>query len=258
MYIGYFDEFGHNGAYISRADRRFKTHPVFGIGGFIIPADNIRQLSGAFRRIKEQGLKEEIEAKVISKGEPVEHWEKKGAALLTTQNVKKYREVRNMINRVLNILERLNAQVIFYGQEKPRGTNDETGEDERSRYDHAMNELIKRVNWSLPDDQHHLMILDKQGPTERLEVFVSSAKFMFSHQDADKLLEPPLEVESHLYQTVQCADWVCALIGRISSYKYDPEFKEFEWAIKYFGDRLARASSPCRFRVFGRGSLHRW
>lgn len=42
MYIGYFDEFGHNGAYISRNDRKFKTHPAFGIGGFIIPADNAR------------------------------------------------------------------------------------------------------------------------------------------------------------------------------------------------------------------------
>ncbi len=96
MYIGYFDEFGHSGAYVSRSDPNYKTHPVFGIGGFIIPADNIRHLSGAFRRIKERGLKAEIDAKVIAKGRPVERWEKKGAALLTTQNVKKYREVRSI------------------------------------------------------------------------------------------------------------------------------------------------------------------
>lgn len=244
MYIGYFDEFGHNGAYISRTDPRYKTHPVFGIGGFIIPANNVRQLSGAFRRIKECGLKAEIDAKVIAKGKPVERWEKKGAALLTTQNVQKYREVRNIINRLLNKLEQLDAQVIFYGQEKPRGTNEETGENETSRYDHAMKQLIQRVNWSLPGDQRHLMILDKQGPKERMEIFASSAAFMFSNQDADKLLEPPLEVESHLYQTVQCADWICALLGRISAFKYDPDFREFEWAIKYFGNRLAHTSSP--------------
>lgn len=149
-----------------------------------------------------------------------------------------------MMNRVLNKLEQLDAQIIFYGQEKPRGTNEETGEDEQSRYDHAMKQLIQRVNWSLPENQRHLMVLDKQGPKERMEIFASSAAFMFSHQDADKLLEPPLEVESHLYQTVQCADWVCALLGRISAFKYDPEFHEFEWAIKYFGNRLAHASSP--------------
>ena len=226
MYIGYFDEFGHNGAYISRNDPRYKTHPVFGIGGFIIPANNVRQLSGTFRKIKEHGLKAEINAKVIAKGKPVEHWEKKGAALLTTQNVKKYQEVRNIMNRLLNTLEQLDAQVIFYGQEKPRGTNEETGENETSRYDHAMKQLIQRVNWSLPEDQRHLMILDKQGPKERMEIFASSAAFMFSNQDANKLLEPPLEVESHLYQTVQCADWICALLSRISAFKYDPDFKE--------------------------------
>ena len=97
-----------------------------------------------------------------------------------------------MINRVLNTLEKLNAQIIFYGQEKPRGTNEDTGEDERSRYDHAMKQLIRRVNWSLAENQRYLMVLDKQGPKERMDIFASSAAFMFSHQDADKLLEPPL------------------------------------------------------------------
>lgn len=244
MYIGYFDEFGHNGAYISRTHSNYKTHPVFGIGGFLIPADNIRDLSGSFRKIKEHGLKAEIEAKVTAKGKPVERWEKKGAALLTTQNINRYKEVRSMMLRVLNKLQELDAQIIFYGQEKPRGTNDETGENEASRYDHAMKQLIQRINWALPEDQRHLMVLDKQGPKERMQIFASSAAFMFSHQDADKLLEPPLEVESHLYQTVQCADWICALIGRIAAFKYDPEFNEFSWAIKYFGNRLACASNP--------------
>ena len=68
MYIGYFDEFGHNGAYKHRYDSQYKTHPVFGVGGFIIPAHNVRKLSGAFRNLKESSLKAEIEAKVRAKG----------------------------------------------------------------------------------------------------------------------------------------------------------------------------------------------
>lgn len=250
MYIGYFDEFGHNGAYISRQDPHYKTHPVFGIGGFIIPAHNVRHFSGAFRNLKESGLKAEIEAKVISKGKKVEHWEKKGTALLTTNNINKYRELRSIINRLLNTLDELDAQVVFYGQEKPRGANNETGENETSRYDHAMKQLIQRIDWTLPEHGHHLLILDKQGPKERAEIFASSAAFMFSHENAGKLLEPPLEVESHLYQTVQCADWLCALIGRIAAYKYDPEFNEFKWAVEYFGNRLAHVSSShCKIRA---------
>ena len=159
-----------------------------------------------------------------------------------------------MTNRVLNKLDQLDAQIIFYGQEKPRGSNEITGENESSRYDHAIKQLIQRVNWTLPEGQHHLMILDRQGPKERMKIFASSAAFMFSHQDADKLLEPPLEVESHLYQTVQCADWICALLSRISAFKYDPEFSEFEWTIKYFGNRLAHTSSPhSKIRAFREG-----
>lgn len=254
MYVGYFDEFGHNGAFISRHDPRYNTHPVFGIGGFIIPAENVRKLSGIFRHIKENGLKEEIQSKVIEKGKPVEHWEKKGASLLTTNNVHKYREVRSMVNRVLATLDRLDAKVVFYGQEKPRGTNDETLENEAARYDHAMKQLILRVNRTLPDDENYLLLLDKQGPKERMKIFASSAAFMFSHEEANKLLEPPVEAESHLYQTVQCADWICALIGRIAGYKYDPGFNEHAWAVTYFGKRLAGiVSDQSKVRAAGSG-----
>ena len=254
MHIGYFDEFGHNGAYVNRYDTHFKTHPVFGIGGFIIPAQNVRRLSGSFKHLKETGLREEIEAKVRAKGKKVEHWEKKGAALLTTRNAQKYSELRRLINRLLNILDKLDAQVVFYGQEKPRGTNEDTGEYEKDRYDHAMKQLIQRIGWSLPRDENHLLILDKQGPRERAEIFASSAAFMFTNESAEKLLEPPLEVESHLYQTVQCADWLCALLGRIAAYKYDPDFDEFEWAVTYFGNRLSHISSKhAKIRANGDG-----
>jgi len=243
LYIGYFDEFGHNGLYVSREHESYKTHPVFGLGGFIIPVDNVRELSGAFRYIKESGLKEEIDVKVISQGKKVEHWEKKGSALLTTQNVEKYREVRRIIGRVLTKLEQLDAKVVFYGQEKPRGGPEAISETNAKRYDHAMKQLIQRIHWNLPDGENLMMILDKQGDRERLEVFAGAASFMFSHENATRLLEPPMEVESHLYQTVQCADWICALLGRIAAYKFDPDFEEFKWAPKYFGDRLARVTS---------------
>lgn len=254
MYIGYFDEFGHNGLYVSREHESYKTHPVFGLGGFIMPVDKVRELSGVFRYIKETGLKEEIDAKVISQGKKVEHWEKKGSALLTTHNVEKYREVRRIIGRVLTKLEQLGAQVVFYGQEKPRGGPETISETNAERYDHAMKQLIQRIHWDLPDGENLMMILDKQGDRERLEVFAGAASFMFSHKNATRLLEPPMEVESHLYQTVQCADWICALLGRIAAYKFDPDFEEFKWAAKYFGDRLAQATnSSSKIRALGDG-----
>lgn len=243
MYIGYFDEFGHNGLYVGRYDGAYKTHPVFGLGGFVIPADRVRELSGAFRYIKESGLKEEIDAKVRARGKRVEQWEKKGSALLTTRNIQQYRETRRILGRVISLLERLGAQVVFYGQEKPRGGLNEVSETNAERYDHAMKQLIKRIHWDLPEDENLLMILDKQGNRERLEIFAGAASFMFSDEAATRLLEPPMEVESHLYQTVQCADWICALLGRVAAYKFDPDFAEFQWAPKYFGSRLSGITS---------------
>lgn len=117
---------------------RTRLTPVFGLGGFIIPVDRVRQLSGAFRHIKELGLKEEINSKVIDRGKNLDHWEKKGSSLLTTQNVEKYREVRRIIGRVLTKLEELGAQVVFYGQEKPRGGPDLVSETNAERYDHTI------------------------------------------------------------------------------------------------------------------------
>lgn len=215
--------------------------------------DNVRALSGAFRHIKEVSLKEEIQAKVVSKGRKVEHWEKKGSALLTTRNIEKYPEVRRIIGRVLNKFEELGAQVVFYGQEKPRGGPDEVSETNAERYDHAMKQLIKRIHWDLPDEENFMMILDKQGDRERLEVFAGAASFMFSHDDANRLLEPPMEVESHLYQTVQCADWICGLLGRIAAYKFDSDFEEFKWAPRYFGDRLSKVTSH-KSKILGLGN----
>ncbi|WP_114991853.1 DUF3800 domain-containing protein, partial [Mobiluncus mulieris] len=166
MYVGYFDEFGHNGAYVARYDDSYKTHPVFGLGGFVIPAENVRKLSGAFRAIKENGLREEISAKVTSQGKRVERWEKKGSALLTTRNIERYPETRKIIFRVINKLEQLDAQVVFYGQEKLRGTPSQVKETNSHRYDHVMKQLIQRVNWSLPDGENLLLVLDKQGERE--------------------------------------------------------------------------------------------
>jgi hypothetical protein len=42
MYIVYLDEFGHIGPYISRSSPNYQESPVFGLGGLILPADQVR------------------------------------------------------------------------------------------------------------------------------------------------------------------------------------------------------------------------
>jgi hypothetical protein len=66
------------------------------------------------------------------------------------------------------------------------------------------------------------------------------------HQDKCRsLIEPPLQGESHLFQTLQCADWLCALVGRLMAFSVEPE-EYADWAIfhKYFYDRVNRVTLP--------------
>ena len=56
------------------------------------------------------------------------------------------------------------------------------------------------------------------------------------------LIEPPFQAESDRYQTLQAADWIAALIGRMGAFWTDrnayPENKIFR---TYFEDRIKQA-----------------
>jgi hypothetical protein len=229
MSIVYLDEFGHIGPFISRSDSRHKTHPVFGLGGFSLPVERVRAFGGFFQHLKCELLKWEIEQSGTHPG----RWEKKGSALLTTKNIDTYPEVAKAIKRILGRIKTEGGSVFFYGQVKPLG---ETSETSRQRYDHVMIQSIKRLD-RLPTDRY-LMILDEVETTSRLDALASASGFMFGSRDGQKLVEPPMQVESHLYATVQCADWICALLGRISASLADPDYSDFGWASRIFGDVL--------------------
>lgn len=80
-----------------------------------------------------------------------------------------------------------------------------------------------------------LMILDQHS--DRLRLLESATKTMFSpHNPARCLLEPPFQVESHLYQTIQAADWIATLVGRLQAHSCEPnQYADWEWAERYFG-----------------------
>ena len=52
LYIVYLDEFGHVGSYISNNDPHHNTHPIFGLGGFVLPAEKVRSFSSFFFKLK--------------------------------------------------------------------------------------------------------------------------------------------------------------------------------------------------------------
>lgn len=70
------------------------------------------------------------------------------------------------------------------------------------------------------------------------------------HQNGKfQLIEAPVQVDSKLYQTIQCADWLCAIYGKLAFYEVEPESKpEYEIFKRYFGDRIAEAQKRSNVR----------
>ena len=113
-YIAYLDEFGYIGPFVSREHPHHNTSPVFGLGGFVLPSSKVRAFATWFYQLKCNLLQFEIDRDGI----PAYQWEKKGAALYTTTNVLKYRELRNATFRLMNRIERDGGMVFYVGLQK--------------------------------------------------------------------------------------------------------------------------------------------
>ena len=110
----FLDEFGHIGPFIARADKRYNQSPVFGLAGFIMPHQNVTQLSTWFFGQKNFLLGPEIKRS----GKHPATWEKKGNDLFTTRNIKKYPDIFRTSAPIIGKINRLNGKVFFYGRER--------------------------------------------------------------------------------------------------------------------------------------------
>ena len=245
FYIAYLDEFGHVGPYISRSHEIHNTSPVFGLGGIVLPAERVRPFASWFYQLKCNLLAFEIERA----GVPAWQWEKKGAALYTTQNVVRYEELRRATARLLNRVEKDDGMVFYVGIEKTHAP----GEHNPKRlYLAVLREAIKRLD-DFCDSRRSLfmMVLDEQRQF-REGIVAEASREMFGDARRHRMIEPPIQAESHLYQTLQCADWICGLVGRAGCYLVAPaEYEELIWVPKYFAQRLARAAPISGIRRSG-------
>lgn len=237
MLIAYLDEFGHVGPYIGTDHPKYNTHPVFGYAGFVMPSQNVRVFGGFFEHIKETLLDFEIKRD----GAHPRRWEKKGAALLTTQNVEKYPELTNAVHRLLKRLRDLDGRVIYYGQVKPTGSEKETGESSSDRNAHHLRQILTRLSTYAHNCNSDVMVvLDATDEKPRLDAVAAMSSFIYatsSPPEMKRIVEVPMQVESHLYGTIQFADWMCALLGRMSHCQFVEE-SQFSWAPERFGREL--------------------
>jgi len=116
-FVAYLDEFGHVGQYVSRTHSHFKTSPVFGLGGILLPAEEVREFAIFFYQLKCQLLAWDITHE-NPRNLPAYQWEKKGSKLFTTRNVTQYRSLRQATFRLLNHIRKIGGYVIYAGEHK--------------------------------------------------------------------------------------------------------------------------------------------
>ena len=237
-YLAYLDEFGHIGPYVSKDDPKHRTSPVFGFAGFVLPAEEVRGFGTWFFQRKCQLLDVEIQ----QSGKHPAFWEKKGSSLYTVKNVRQYRELRAFTNRLFNKIENLGGFVFYVGIKK---TAPPVEHHPNRLYERVFLEAIKRIDEFCGADcqppNNFLLILDEHAQRENL--ITRAAQSMYGEEKRRHLIEMPFHLESHRYQTIQAADWIAGLVGRLGAIWADPTaYDENDIFRKYFEHRLNHIS----------------
>lgn len=242
VYIAYLDEFGHDGPYVSRSDPHYKTSPVFGLAGFLLPVDEARYFSTSFFKLKSRIFQKEIS----HSQKKAAQWEKKGSDFFKPSKIKKVREIRNSFNRLVNEIHKKRHGYVFYVGTEKQG--DAPKHNSTSLYKATLREAIKRIDkFCVSQDAHFILCLDYHS--NRAEMVKTSAIEMYG-ESRRCLIEPLFHAESDLYQTLQFADWIAAVVGKIYAYNTRPnEFSEMEPFKTYFEDRIRQASLSSGVRM---------
>lgn len=246
-YVAYLDEFGHVGQYVSRNHPRYKTHPAFGFAGLMLPATEIREFAIYFYKLKCQLLAFDL-ANDNPKNLPAYQWEKKGSQLYALRNVTKYEQLRRSTFRLLSHIEKIGGHVFYTGEHK---TTDPDAHDSTETFKRQLLQSVRKIDrFCAQSGSTFMLMLDEQrAGNEWRETNVevcTLAMFEDASEKCRALIEPPIQAESHLFQTIQCADWICGLIGRLTALLVAPdEYPELEPFDKYFSDRIAKVTMPC-------------
>ena len=235
IYVAYLDEFGHVGPYLARSDRQHNTSPVFGFAGFIMPANAVRGFgTWVFKR------KGELFARPIARS--LKHpatWERKGSELFRAASVRNNRNVRNLPGRLFREVRRGGGRVFYVGIQK---TASPAEHRVNGLYSGMLREAIRRLDQFCSAEggpqARFFLALDEYSGREKLLTQVS--RDMYGGEEPRRaLIEPPFHPESHRYQTVQAADWIAALVGRLGAYWTEPAvWPENEVFQRYYGARL--------------------
>lgn len=166
-------------------------------------------------------------------------WERKGSELFRARAVRSNRNVRDLPGRLFREIRRVRGKVIYVGVQK-------TAPPSEHRANGLYSAMLREAIWRLdqfceaeggPQAKFFLALDEYSG---RDELLTQVSRDMYGGTDPRRaLIEPPFHLESHRYQTVQAADWIAALIGRLGAYWVEPTvWPENEVFHRYYGERL--------------------
>lgn len=242
MLFAYLDEFGHVGPWTGRHDRKHNESPVFGLAGIVLPEKSIRPFASFVLKQKTFTFKTDLDAskKMAFK------WEKKGTSFIRPKPMRDYESLRRMLGRILKKIGALEGAVFYYGREKVRGKMDGNA---TGLYTTCLSHAIRNLDrYAGARNQPFALVLDQHSA--RKELLECAAKTMFGSRPARNLASPPFEVESHLDQNIQAADWVATLIGRLSAFAVNPEdFPDYEQMTRVFHPQIKGLERNCRLEM---------
>ena len=235
IYVAYLDEFGHVGPYVARSDSRHKASPVFGFAGYIMPAEAVRGFGTWFFKRKGELFARQM---ALSPKHPAT-WERKGSELFRAVAVRNNRNVRDLPGRLFREISRVGGRVFYVGIQKTASPAEHRAND---LYSGMLREAIWRLDQFCAAEggprARFFLALDEFSGREELLTQVS--RDMYGAEEPRRaLIEPPFHLESHGYQTVQAADWIAALVGRLGAYWTEPTvWPENEVFERYYAARL--------------------
>lgn len=218
MLLAYLDEVGESGAFVSKTHARFRTSPGFGYAGFVIPDFNVREFGSIFTEEKRDLFSANYEA-----AENPGAWEIKGAAVFRAKTPTYAPQNIRVFQNLCRQLARLEGNLFYYVDEKPKGTPKQVSLDQDSVERRAMEEVLNRVCTEADSHNENVMfMIDAISEDQRSKRLPN----MYAHilgRAADRpemrrAVEPPVHIDSELSASIQFADWVAAFIGRAVEY----------------------------------------
>ena len=180
-------------------------------------------------------------------------------SLFTVRNVTQYRELRRLTTRLFNKIETLSGFVFYVGIQKTAAPD---AHNPNRLYTTVFLEAIKRINEFCEKDRdrrdNFIVVLDEHE--QRSALITAAGRTMYgTNKPRRHLIEPPFHVESHRYQTLQAADWIAGLVGRLGASWADPEaYPENEVFRRYFEHRVNHASRRSGIRLAVRQGFEPW